>query len=98
MPLYCFNCRDDETHGEARRTANRAAHLEWAGALGDRVRMAGPLMSEDGRMIGSLCLIEAENLAAAKELGQQDPYAKAGVFADVQITEVKWVLGAGKPA
>ena len=98
MPLYCFHCLDDETHGAERRSANRPAHLEWAGTLGERIRMAGPLMSEDGRMMGSLFLIEAESLDAAKELGQQDPYAKAGLFADVQINEVKWLLGPGKPA
>ena len=97
MPLFSFYCRDDEVHGAQRRAETRPAHLDWIGRLGERVRMAGPLISEDGRMIGSLCLIEAGSLEDARLLAKEDPYARAGVFADVQITETKWVLGAGKP-
>ncbi|MDX1293151.1 MAG: YciI family protein [Hyphomonas sp.] len=98
MPLFCFHNLDNETNGAELRAANRPDHLAWANGLGDRVRMAGPLMSEDGRMIGSLCLIEAESLAEARAVGAEDPYAKAGVFGRVDVHEVNWLIGEGKRA
>ena len=69
MPLFAFHNLDNDINGAELRAANRPAHLAWVQTLGEAVRMAGPLLSEDGRMIGSLCLIEADSLAAAKALG-----------------------------
>lgn len=98
MPLFCFHNLDNETDGAELRAATRPAHLEWAAGLGDRLRMAGPLLSEDGAMIGSLFLVEAEDLASAQALATEDPYAKAGVFARVDVRETKWLIGEGKRA
>lgn len=98
MPLYCLHCLDNETDGAARRAATRPAHLEWVASLGDVCRMAGPLLSEDGKMIGSVFLILAESAAAARALNAQDPYSKAGVFGRVDINETRWAIGEGKLA
>jgi uncharacterized protein YciI len=98
MPLFAFHNLDNDINGAELRAANRPAHLAWVQTLGEAVRMAGPLLSEDGRMIGSLCLIEADSLAAAKALGAEDPYARSGVFGDVRVHEVNWLIGEGKRA
>ncbi|HAY05069.1 MAG TPA: hypothetical protein DCY26_00235, partial [Hyphomonas sp.] len=50
-----------------------------------------------GAMIGSVFLLEAESLEAAKALNAQDPYSKAGVFGRVTINETRWAIGEGKP-
>lgn len=98
MALFCLHCLDNETDGAARRAAARPAHLEWAGGLGPVVRMAGPLLDSEGRMVGSVFLIEAESLAAARALNAADPYSKAGVFGKVTINETRWAIGEGKSA
>ncbi|OYW83932.1 MAG: hypothetical protein B7X53_18195 [Hyphomonas sp. 34-62-18] len=98
MPLYCLHCLDNETDGAERRAATRPAHLEWVATLGETCRMAGPLLSEDGRMIGSVFLMVAEDAAAARALNAADPYTKAGVFGRVHISETRWAYGEGKPA
>lgn len=99
MPLFCFHCLDKKDGGAALRARARPAHLEWAVSLGDTVRMAGPLLAEDGEtMIGSVFLVTADSLAAARALSAQDPYTQAGVFGDVSIHEVRWSIGEGKPA
>lgn len=98
MPLYCLHCLDNETDGAERRAATRPAHLEWAAGLGDACRMAGPLLNADGKMVGSVFLIEAENEAAARAINAEDPYTKAGVFGRVSILETRWGMGSGKPA
>lgn len=97
MPLFCLHCLDNETHGAERRAAARPAHLEWAASIGEACRMAGPLLSEDGKMIGSVFLITADSLEAVRALHAEDPYTKAGVFGAVRINETRWAIGDGKP-
>ena len=96
MPLYCLHCLDNETDGAARRAAARPAHLEWAAGIGPALRMAGPLLSETGAMVGSVFLLEAESLEAARALNAEDPIPK-GVFFSVTINETRWAIGEGKP-
>lgn len=98
MPLFCLHCLDNKTDGAVRRAATRPNHLEWVASLRDACRMAGPLLSEDGQMVGSVFLIVAENADAARALHALDPYTKAGVFGHVHIHEVRWAIGEGKPA
>jgi uncharacterized protein len=98
LALFCLHCLDNEIDGAARRAEARPAHLQWAAGLGSPVRMAGPLLDSEGRMVGSLFLIEAESLAAAKAINAADPYSKAGVFGKVTINETRWAIGEGKPA
>jgi uncharacterized protein YciI len=97
MALFCLHCLDNETDGAARRAEARPAHLAWAAGLGPVVRMAGPLLDTEGRMIGSVFLIEAESLAAVKAINAEDPYTKGGVFGRVTINETRWAIGEGKP-
>jgi uncharacterized protein len=97
LALFCLHCLDNETDGSARRAETRPAHLAWAAALGPMIRMAGPLLDEGGKMVGSVFLIEAESLAAAKAVNAEDPYTRAGVFGRVDIRETRWAIGEGKP-
>ena len=98
MPLFAFHCLDKQPEGKAIREANRPDHLQWVVGLGDIVRFGGALFSEDGEtMIGSLLLVECDNLAAAHALAEQDPYAKAGLFERVDIHQTVWGIGDGKP-
>lgn len=97
MPLYTLHCLDKTEGGAEARAKARPDHLAWAVGLGDTVRMAGALLSPEGNMIGSMFIIQADSLAAAKALHAQDPYVAGGVFGDVQIHEAVWAIGAGKP-
>lgn len=66
------------------RMATRAAHFEYAKATG-MIRLGGPFLDDKGDMAGSLIIIEAADLAAAKAWAANDPYAKAGLFATSDI-------------
>lgn len=74
------------------RLENRAAHLEHIRASGV-VEMAGPFLDTAGAMCGSLVILEVETLAQAQDWAAADPYAKAGLFQSVEITEWKKVIG-----
>ena len=90
MPLYAVICRDKPGRAETRATT-RPAHLDWLAAHGG-VQFAGPLI-EDGGPIGSLVVVEAGDLAAAKAWVATDPYAAADVFAGVEVIEWKKAIG-----
>ncbi len=72
----------------------RETHLAYLRTAGDRLMTAGPILGEDGKTpIGSLLIIEADDLDAARAFAADDPYAKAGLLASVDIRPWKWVVG-----
>jgi uncharacterized protein len=93
--IYCI----DKPDSTALRLATREQHLAYVGAAearGEiRVVLAGPLLCDDGAtMAGSLLLIDAEALAIAQAFAEQDPYRRAGLFAQVTIHPFRKVLPA----
>jgi len=83
--LYAFICTD-KTDGLPIRKENRPEHLAYLKSLGDTLKFAGPFTAEDGEtMTGSLVVVEADTLQEAKQIADGDPFAKAGLFASVEI-------------
>ena len=74
------------------RKANRDAHLAYIEQTGV-VAEAGPLLNDANEMIGSLVILEVNDMAAAQDWAKDDPYAKAGLFADVELIPWKKVIG-----
>jgi uncharacterized protein YciI len=66
------------------RMATREAHFAYVKATG-AVRLGGPFLDRNGDMMGSMIVIEAADLAAAREWQINDPYAKAGLFASSDL-------------
>lgn len=84
-------CQDKPGHLEI-RLANRAAHLDHINTSGV-VEMAGPFLNADGQMTGSLLVLNVETLEQARAWADADPYAKAGLFDNVTVSEWKKVVG-----
>ncbi len=74
------------------RLDNREAHLAYIAETGV-VEMAGPFLDDDGQMCGSLIVLDVEDMAAAQAWADNDPYAKAGLFAEVKLQAWKKVIG-----
>ena len=90
--LFAFYCRDKEGHGQL-RLDNRAAHLDHLKSQGEKVLAAGPLISDDGSsMLGSLLIVDFDDRQAAEAFAATDPYAKAGLFSQVDIVAWKKVI------
>ncbi|WP_299650862.1 YciI family protein [uncultured Tateyamaria sp.] len=75
------------------RMDNRPAHLDYLESTGV-VKQAGPFLDAGGNPCGSLIVLEVEDMATAQAWADGDPYAKAGLFRDVQIKAWKQVIGA----
>jgi uncharacterized protein len=84
-------CNDKPDHSQM-RTDNRAAHLAYIAETGV-VDLAGPFVSGTGEMNGSLIVLNVESIEQAQKWAASDPYAKAGLFAQVSLTEWKRVIG-----
>jgi uncharacterized protein YciI len=89
---YALICTD-KPNSLPLRKAKRPEHVAYLKSLGDMLKLAGPFTEADGEtMNGSLVVIEAASLQAAKESAAGDPYAKAGLFASVEIRPWIWTL------
>ena len=91
MPHYAIVAID--APGKAPlRAETRPRHLDHLRAIGDAIVMAGPLLDEAGGAIGSLVIATFNDLAAARAFADADPYAQAGVFANVRVDAWRQVL------
>lgn len=88
----------DKLNREAARLDQRAAHRA---RLRDHdhpvsVQVGGPLIDADGRMIGSLLVVEAASALAVETFLAGDPYQLADVYGSVKVHRFDW--GLGNPA
>ena len=87
--LYAIHALDKEGVLPT-RLENNAAHREYlakADSLGVKIVISGPLTKEDGEtVIGSLFIVEADSLDAAKKFNAGDPFHQAQIWERVTIT------------
>jgi uncharacterized protein YciI len=89
--LFALTCNDKPNSLDLRMSI-RPNHLAFLDKLGNKLKAAGPFLNDQEKPTGSLIIIEAENLEAAKAIAAQDPYAIAGLFASVDIRPWKWLI------
>jgi uncharacterized protein YciI len=92
MATYVLICTD-RPGSLALRMATREAHLAYARAQGDRLRLGGPILDDQGEMAGSIILYEAESLEDAQAFSAADPYRLAGLFERVEIHPFRVTIG-----
>jgi uncharacterized protein YciI len=86
--LQCF----DKPDSLELRLSTRPRHLEYVDNAGMKILVAGPMLSETGDPIGSLFLLEADDVAAVKRFSAGDPYTQAGLFERVDIKGFRTVF------
>ena len=92
--IYALICTD-KPDSLAIRKANRPEHLAYLESLGETLVLAGPFTEPDGEtMNGSLVVVEATSLDAARKIAAGDPFAKAGLFAHVDIRPWLWTMNS----
>lgn len=91
--LYAALCTDKPDALQI-RLDTRPSHVAFLDALNAKgvLALAGPFLGEDGKPTGSLVIVEAESLAAAKAIVADDPYAKAGLFSAVEVKAWNWIF------
>ncbi|MER8545122.1 YciI-like protein [Mesorhizobium sp. M0598] len=89
--LFALICKDKPGRLQV-RLDTRPKHLAFLEGLnGDKkLAFAGPFLDADGKPNGTLAVVEAPDLAAARALSAADPYTKAGLFESVEIRQWNW--------
>ncbi len=95
--LFAIACTDKPASLEL-RMATRPAHLDYLTSQAARIVLGGPLLDPEGKPIGSLLVIEAEDRAGAEAFAAADPYAKAGLFESTVIRPFRAVFKDGAAA
>jgi uncharacterized protein YciI len=81
---------------EAKREAVRDAHRSYLAAQGRKLLASGALLAADDKtVIGGASLFDTDNYEEAVRFEAEDPYAKAGIRAQVEIVKwrLRWWLG-----
>lgn len=92
--FYVATCIDKPGSAPV-RMERRAAHLSYLGYLGDRVKVAGALLSPDGQSpIGSMIIYDAESRSEVDDYLADDPFTMAGLFMSVDVKP--WRQGLGR--
>ena len=91
--LYALMCKDKPASLDL-RMATRPTHVDFLKGLESTgvLKMAGPLLGDDEKPIGSLVIIATETKAEAEDIAAQDPYAIAGLFASTEIRAFNWAF------
>ncbi|MEO8759186.1 MAG: YciI family protein [Devosia sp.] len=74
----------------------RAEHLKYLEGLGDVLVFAGPFLNDKGEGVGSIVVVEAETVDAARVIFGRDPYAMGGLFDSIMIKPWKFVFNHSK--
>jgi hypothetical protein len=93
MALYVLICHD-RADSLALRMATREAHLAYVRDHPLPLKVAGPILSDNGEMAGSILVFDADSRDQVQAFADQDPYAIAGLFERSEIMGWKVTLGA----
>ena len=79
------------------RDENRPAHDAYWEEHIHRLRVAGPILTDDGQgRLGQMLLIDAPDKATAEKIVTEDPFVKVGLFASWSIQRYRVSVENGK--
>ncbi len=79
-----------------KRMEVRPRHLEGMKKLGAQIICAGGLLDDEGKMKGSVLVMEFENRAALDEYLANEPYVTEGVWQKIEVEIMNVVLVNGE--
>ncbi|AFK03572.1 YCII-related protein [Emticicia oligotrophica DSM 17448] len=92
MKQYVVVAQDGrDTEALDRRMAARPEHLAGAKALkaNNNFIVGGAMLNDDGKMIGSVMIVQFENDEKMKEWYDNEPYIQQGVWKFVEVMPFK---------
>jgi len=97
--LFALNSTDRQGQLKLRLEV-RPDHVAWLDGLNARgvLKYARPYLDEEETPCGSMVVIEAADLEAARAIAGSDPHARAGLFETVEIRRWNWVFNKPQDA
>lgn len=95
--LFLIHCTQ-RPDGQAIRDAHYDAHRAYLQASPVDIKLAGPMVEDDGgKRIGSVFIVDVPDRTAAEAFSAGDPFTQNGLFERVIITRFLDIT-RGKPA
>lgn len=95
--LFLIHCTQ-RPDGQAIRDAHYEAHRAYLAASPVDIKLAGPMVEDDGvKRIGSVFIVDVPDRAAAEAFSAGDPFTQNGLFERVVITRFLDIT-RGRPA
>ena len=79
-----------------KRMAVRPQHLEGMAALGEHVVCAGGLTDEEGKLKGSVLVVDFDDRAGVDEYINNEPYVINNVWEKITVEPINVVIMNGK--
>ena len=79
-----------------KRMAVRPRHLEGMAKLGEHIVCAGGLLDDEGKMKGSVLILDLEDRTALDDYLKNDPYVVEHIWKKIEIETVNVVIMNGK--
>lgn len=97
--MYFLVTAYDAPNQSATRATEYAAHRSHLSnpPQGVTVHIGGPLQDTAGDDNGSMFVVEAVDLTAARAYVEQDPFQMTGVWQTLRVTGFDWRRGAPAP-
>ena len=92
---FIITAHDGETMLE-KRMAVRPRHLEGMAKLGEHIVLAGGLLDDEGKMKGSVLILDLEDRAALNDYLKNEPYVVEHVWEKIEVETVNVVIVNGK--
>ena len=80
----------------AKRMAVRPRHLEGMAKLGEHIVCAGGLLDDEGKMTGSVLILDFEDRAALDDYLKNEPYVVEQIWEKIEVETVNVVIVNGK--
>lgn len=80
----------------AKRMEVRPRHLEGMDKLGEHIVCAGGLLDEEGKMKGSVLVVEFENREEVDEYLANEPYVLEHVWEKIEVERMNVVILKGE--
>ena len=79
-----------------RRMAVRPRHLEGMAKLGKHIILAGGLLDDEGKMKGSVLILDFEDRSALDDYLKNEPYVVEHVWEKIEVETINVVIVNGE--
>ena len=80
---YLLICTDKENSLD-NRLEKRPAHIEYLKKFGKKLLLAGPILNDKNKPMGSLIILDFENIGDVNNFIKNDPYSEIKLFSDIK--------------
>jgi len=84
-----FLIRYTQAGSKEQREALRGEHIAFRKALGGDLVLAGPILSDEGELFGSVIILAADSGADARAIALKDPYVLAELLTILSIEQIR---------